>query len=70
MNTISSRTKIETGTAMLGAGIAAVGALTLHPWIIGTGAVIATLATIFRISDRRKAQQPKVIAASSRIAAY
>jgi len=70
MNKIPARTKIETASAIIGAGIGAVGALMVQPIVIGVGAVIATLATMARISDRRKALQPKTATTPSRIAAY
>jgi hypothetical protein len=54
---MKKRTKIEAGSAVIGAVIGAVGAVMINPTIIGVGIMVAGAATVARILDRHKQQQ-------------
>ena len=49
-----SRTKVEAGTALVGATLGIAGAVLLEPVILVAGAVAAGVATVMRIMDAEK----------------
>ena len=56
MAATDTKTNLETGAVLLGAGIGAVGALMLNPFVMGAGALISALVTGKKISDKSKEQ--------------
>lgn len=56
---IASSTKIETGAAILGATIAAAGAVLVEPILLVIGAVAVTAATVLRVTESQKLQELK-----------
>lgn len=58
---IELSTKIESATAILGAAIAAAGAIWLNPVLVAIGVVAATAATIFRVSESHRLRAPTVV---------
>ena len=55
--TFNTNTKIETGAAILGATIAAAGAVLIEPVLIVIGAAAVTAATVMRVRDSREQQE-------------